>query len=483
MSTESPEGARGLRASGAGPAWRDMMLLLGVVLVAHLLVLANPGFFNHDEWQRLDEIERYGFRDYASRYGALQAGPDFGFPVRPLGFLQQGVSALFMKTVPLVPHLIDVLIHGIAVVQVFLLGGVFGAPRKRAMAAALLFALSPLTTLSVGWVGASFDRWYVIFVLAAVALFIPLVRRSPSEAWRWPALLACSAAAILSKETAMALPGLLLVVAVWMRWGIGQAVDVRRAAFAIAVCTLPIVAYLLLRWPAILATLGGAGGPYSPSMSFLFTNVLTYAAQPFLIGATDLQGARFLPDMAWGFALAAHLALVIALAVRHGWATSLAYVAGYLLFLFPVVALPFVAAHYLYAAGPVMAFALASLWPARPMSGPQKRMLGIVAAATVLVLGVRNLEIQADLYRQGRCQALVVATVDAALAGPGFREAPQVRILGDAGAPDYIANRTFFGRPAYAGVAGPRLVVGPAAAEVAGERILRMRPDCLVVPP
>ncbi|MFN9966095.1 MAG: UbiA family prenyltransferase, partial [Lysobacteraceae bacterium] len=134
-----------------------------------MLVLANPGFFNHDEWQRLDEIERYGFRDYASRYGALQAGPDFGFPVRPLGFLQQGVSALFMKTVPLVPHLIDVLIHGIAVVQVFLLGGVFGAPRKRAMAAALLFALSPLTTLSVGWVGASFDRWYVIFVLAAVA--------------------------------------------------------------------------------------------------------------------------------------------------------------------------------------------------------------------------------------------------------------------------------------------------------------------------
>lgn len=219
MSTANPEVARAALPLNVLLTWRDVGVLMAVAILGHVLVLANPGFFNHDEWQRLDEIERFGFWDYIARYSALHPGPDFGFPVRPLGFVQQGISALYMRTAPVIPHLIDVLLHAVAVLQVMVLGRMFGASPSRARWAALLFSISPLATTSVGWVGASFDRWYVVFVLTTLIVYLPLVRAESGQTWRWPALLASSAAAIVSKETAMALPGLLVLVVVWMRGG------------------------------------------------------------------------------------------------------------------------------------------------------------------------------------------------------------------------------------------------------------------------
>ena len=39
--------------------------LVALTLIAHVIILATPGFFSHDEWQRFDQIRSYGFLDFA----------------------------------------------------------------------------------------------------------------------------------------------------------------------------------------------------------------------------------------------------------------------------------------------------------------------------------------------------------------------------------------------------------------------------------
>jgi hypothetical protein len=50
------------------------LALIVLTFGAHVLVLANPGYFNHDEWQRADDVEAYGLVNYFDLYTKSQAG-------------------------------------------------------------------------------------------------------------------------------------------------------------------------------------------------------------------------------------------------------------------------------------------------------------------------------------------------------------------------------------------------------------------------
>jgi hypothetical protein len=101
-----------LRSTTSLVARHPLVAALGLValtLLAHAVILATPGFYSHDEWQKFDHIRLHGFSAFARAYGIPQPGPEFGYPVRPIGFVQQGFAALWMQSAPLASHLVSVL--------------------------------------------------------------------------------------------------------------------------------------------------------------------------------------------------------------------------------------------------------------------------------------------------------------------------------------------------------------------------------------
>ena len=69
-----------------------VLLILVIALVTHLGILLNPGFHSHDEWDKFDHVQAYGLRHFIWWGRRLIPGPEFGFPIRPLGFVQQGIT-------------------------------------------------------------------------------------------------------------------------------------------------------------------------------------------------------------------------------------------------------------------------------------------------------------------------------------------------------------------------------------------------------
>lgn len=441
---------------------------LGVALLLHPLVLANPGFLSHDDWERLDHIRRHGLWDFLRAYGVPHAGPEFGHPVRPIGFIQQGLSSLLMEPAPFIVHLLDVLMHGAVASLLALVLNRHGARLGLALLAGLLFAASPLTVASTGWVAASFDRWLGLFALLAAGAAWGILSGGMTLG-RGLALAAAAAGAALSKEAAATLPLALLVIA-----GAHRAMNPdgtwpwRRVAAVLVLGSLPVLAYLLVRLPAIEATLAGRTGVgyYAATGKFLGRSLSGYWGFPFLPHLTDFprQGRLGLPAFLGACLLHAGMA---ALAGRwFGWRLGVFYVAAYFVFLLPVLPLREPGAHYLYASALPLAVLMAALW--REAWRRRARLaLAALAAGTGLMLANHAL-IQWRMHRGGVCQAAFLPSLDAALAAGG-----SVAIALAPGSLDWVARRAIYGRPAYGEVT---LLQG--GAPPAGARALVMEADC-----
>jgi len=451
----------------ARAAWLLAPLLAALLL--HPLVLANPGFFSHDEWERLDHIRRHGLWDFLRAYSIPHAGPEFGHPVRPIGFVQQGMSALLMESAPFLVHLLDVLMHGAVASLLALVLHRRGASLGLALLAGLLFAASPLTAASTGWVAASFDRWLGLFALLAAGAAWGILSGGTTPG-RGLALAAAAAGAALSKEAAAALPLALLLVA-----GAHRALHPdgtwpwRRVAAVLVLGSLPVLAYLLVRLPAIEATLAGRTGVgyYTPTGRFIGRSLSGYWGFPFLPHLTDFprQGRLGFPAFLGAGLLHAGLA---ALAGRwFGWRLGALYVAAYFVFLLPVLPLPEPGAHYLYVSALPLAVLMAAVW--REAWRRRSRLaLAVLVAGTGLMLTNHAL-IQWRMHRGGVCQAAFLPSLDAALAA---RSGP-IAIVFAPGSLDWVARRAIYLRPAYAEVT---LVRGDAPPTEA--RPLVMGSDC-----
>lgn len=462
--------------------WLTMLCLLALTVVTHVLIVANPGFFSHDEWQRADTVQAEGFASYAREYGAVKAGPDFGFPVRPIGFIQQGVSAQWMRDVPVATHGLDVLLHALAVILLWRALPLAGVADRSAILAAAVFAISPLATMATGWVGASFDRWFGTFLIVAASGAL-LVARKRGNAGGYALVLAGSAGAILSKETAVVLPGALLLM-LWVVHAQLRDVRWRPALAAVSLACLPIVLFLWIRLPAIEATLAGHGGAYSPSASYIPSNALTYLAQPFLLRAVELVSASLLTNTEWAFALLAHAAVLGWLWWRFGLRMMAAYLAAYFIFLVPVIALPMKGAHYLYASGIPFAVALGLLLaPREARQGQSIRSFpaqGLLAVAIIGFLFARSQYMQAQLYQRGQCQSVLLTSFAALAKAATDDGATRLRIVGAPGAPEYVALGATFGRTDFSEGGRWPTVVGASAPAIAGERTFSMAEDCRV---
>jgi hypothetical protein len=466
------------------PLRRDVVVLLALCLAMHLLVLANPGYYNHDELQRLDEIRAVGFWRYLQDHLTFHAGPHFGHPFRPAGFLQQGLGALAMSASPMLAHALDLVLHSIVVLVLWGMLRSFGTSRRTAFLAAAIFAVSPLGTLSTAWVGASFDRLYVLFALLCAwgAGRAALAGITLSRAL---VIVTGASLALLSKETAIMLPAALGLGGVALRWHRGR-LNPAGCAAAWLLASFVVIAYLALRWPAIVASLAGAGGSYAPSADRVLDGVVLYFVQPFLLQAVDLNSARLLPAWQWALAIAAHLALLLLLVRQCGVRRAVLYVLGYFVFLLPVLPIPLRGAHYLYGSNVAFALAFAAIlapWSNAVAATAQVRLARGVAVALLGLLLMRSLTIQAAVFGQGRCQAQLERDLGQRFAQDLANGAEQIRIRGVDPDLEPIARKTLHARSAYFVAGSNRVVVGQDGTPVANELTLMLDSRCRLSAP
>jgi hypothetical protein len=458
----------------AGPL--PWLAVLVFTLLFHLGILANPGFYSHDEWEKFDQLRALGLWDAVRPYLRLQAGAEFGHPVRPVGFVQQLVSAHWMAMAPFLPHLVDVLLHAlVSVVVLFALRDAGAAPGL-SLLVALAFSASPLTTTATGWVGASFDQWYVLFAcLAGWAAWRAATEGLTFRRCLW--LLAAAAGAILSKEAAVMLPAA-IVLMLGLAWLERGSLRNRPAILAILLALLPIAAYLLLRLPALQASFAGqAHATYAPSLGHVWTNALGYFAFPFIP-----HGGDFPPVSPWhaprilvGAGL--HALLVVALVAYAGPRHAVVYVLAYGVFLLPVLSLPHPASHYLY--GSALAMALTTGFVLRAAWLRRHRVTLAVTVLGLAVMTANALSIQLRLYKDGMCQANFLASLETHLAGA---QASRVLITAAPGARSWVGRRAIHDRTPFQDAAGlPRAAFADqGAVPAAGTVAVTMGRDCLL---
>jgi hypothetical protein len=142
-----------------------------------------------------------------------------------------------------------------------------------------------------------------------------------------------------------------------------------------------------------------------------------------------------------------HLLLVAAVYWLFGLAFALAYVAGYFLFLVPILPLPIAFPHYLYGAGLAMSLAIATVL-ARLLVARRARLAMLVVAG-VAGLYAHNLAIQVRLYETARCQSRFLESVDALLAQVASAGPRTIRVIPDDLAPARVAIRAVSNRERY----------------------------------
>lgn len=135
---------------------------------------------------------------------------------RPFYSLSFGIDYALFGTNPLPYHLVNLTLHAIVSFFVYLLAlELVTGERRRGIAvtAGALFALYPIHPESVTWIAGRVDLICAVFYLPAVILFLRWLRTN--RGLHLALSLACFALALLSKEMAIVLPGLLFLLALY----------------------------------------------------------------------------------------------------------------------------------------------------------------------------------------------------------------------------------------------------------------------------
>lgn len=407
------------------------LLLAAAALLLQGLLVANPGYFSHDELQwaaRAAAGAGAGWTDI----GALQ--------YRPLTFqLWLWLSRALFDT----PRLFHLAVVLLGVANVLLLSTLLrraGARPRVADAAALLFAAGPYAMYVHGWVGTLGD---ILWLGCALATGCIALRAGPARAAL--AAAALTAAGLLAKEAALSIPAMaaVLVLADPAR---------RRTWLAVATAAGAVsLAYLALRYPALAAP--GPGDAYAWSAVNLPLRWLEY--QLYLPHAPVFEvhnvfagrGPAAVAGLAW-------LALTAVIARRgRGW--LVAWLLGGAAALGPVLVLGQAATQYGYAFAAWCAGLVGLAWAQLPRSG--RRVAGVFAVLTVL----HGLNVARQMHRVGDIEARFSAAVLPLLA-----DAPSpLRLAPEPDADAWIFQRVTHGVPTYRGVPfSPRIEwVAPGA--------------------
>lgn len=465
--------------------WMLFALILLGAIVAHIPAISNPGFYNHDEWQKYDHIKERGLRDFAADYGKIRPGPEFGYPMRPVSFLEQGFASIYMMELPWVSHLIDLSIHlSSGLLFCFLLLKITNNWRL-SIIALIAFLVSPLSIYSTAWLGASVDRVYTFWgLLAAICTYYFCY--SKYKAIYLAGIFCTLSIALLSKETALMLPAALLVLACYLSYQQHGQFLKNRSLYVLAIfLSLPVLAYIIYRIPALMVTLHGGGvSTYTPSLSNVPANVLYYFSYPFAYQATDMESIGLINQKKVWLGLFAHLSLVGFLIYAYGLWRSFLYVCFYFIFLLPVLMLPKAGAHYLYASTIPFSLLFAGLWCKTLTFNQSRRFIAKGALIGLLLfVFIRFYQIETFFYVEGACQRNLIVTVNSRIQSEQSKgiQLKEILIEADVGAKGYVAQKAFFAREVIGEYKGIKFIYSPADINVAPENLLRtkMSTSCL----
>ena len=198
--------------------------------------------------------------------------PSFGSELglyRPLTILSFALQWAVSGGAPWFFHLINVLLHAVVCLLVFRLTERLVNARA-AFAAALLFAVHPLHTEAVANVVGQAELWTAIWVLLACIVYAgrPAGARIPARTRA--AVIVLYATGLLFKESAVVLPGLLVLLDFAQCRVAPNRESLKRylheVAFVLAMLTVVLLAYLTIR----LSVLGNiAGTNAAPGLPYL----------------------------------------------------------------------------------------------------------------------------------------------------------------------------------------------------------------------
>lgn len=249
------------------------IMLLGVAGAA-LLVYANSiwnGFAYDDIWivARNDRVHQ--LRDL-SKIWLTPYWPAFGSELglyRPFTIFAFALEWFVGGGAPWFFHLTNVILHAAGCVLVFLLIEHLITTRA-AFAGAMLFAVHPLHTEAVANVVGQGELWAAIGVLAACLIYIRRPEGTGTDWRRRTVILALYGISLLAKESAVVLPGLLVL----LDFAQGRVQPTRKSfaqytkavAFLVVMFGVVLAAYLTLR----LTVLGNlAGTDAAPGLPYL----------------------------------------------------------------------------------------------------------------------------------------------------------------------------------------------------------------------
>lgn len=415
----------------------DIALLVLIGVLGQIFLIANPGYYSHDEWQRFDHYINNGFISYVIQHSQIYAGNSFGTPIRPIAFFLQGIHNLFFADFPFVVHLISAANTIIISLIIYFSCLNFGLAKRAGLIAGLFFILNPLTVLATGWSAALMDQLYVTFGLIVLLLAVRYIF-DETKGMLFLGLIAVGGVfSVLSKETGIVFPASVLLLAALFpgqllsRW--------RRLLLVFSSWSTPIILYLLFRISAIESSfVGGTADPYAASVLNFGRNIFIYWIYPFHPYITEAH--NWVLQATWSVVLSFvfHTLLVLILGFCHGFRYAAVYVASYFLFLTPVLFLHNQGSHYMYASGVPLSIALALLIVNK------SKLIKLFSILGAIILIWHAFVFQKLIYETGLCMTRVSTSLKAGFASAGYPS--DIFFTSDYDAPTHVLLRLVHGR-------------------------------------
>lgn len=424
------------------------VLLLLVVFLLQAPLWLNPGYFSHDELQwaaraiapSLSELRFVSWWDVAS------------FQYRPLTFnLWLLLSHLLFET----PRLFHVVCVFAGTLNAVLLANVLrraGVDLGAAFGAALVFGLSPYAVWVHGWVGCLADLIWVGAGLLLVRVLQSLsLDRSGVIIAALAAMLA-TAVGLLAKEAALAIPALLALATLGLRFP-------RHWVAATCGSALLALLYIGVRLDVLLHPATDSG--YALDLSMIPLRWLQYQVFPWFLNVSEVHVLAIVSGWRWPLAVLLLILMLMTLWRASPRLTGL-WLIGSALALGPVLALQAASNQYGYGFIALLCAMMALAWAQMPRNG--RRLIGVLAVLTVL----HGFQVQTVLWHVG-----VVQTVFSPSLAASAQAQPEgeIRLWPDDPLHAHIIHRLSHDIPSYAGVRLGKRVIMASTVEQATHRV------------
>lgn len=395
-----------------------------VGIVLNFLLIANPGYYSHDELG-------FGFHSQGLGNNKLTdiqwcSPTDIAVPqYRPLTFNLWLFLSYWFYGWPTLFHFVVLVVTLLCGALAAMVLYSFSKNKAQALVAFTVFSMMPTTAFTAGWVGTLGEYLWVTFGLLSFRAFLGSMAgaddaRSPLEVTKLCGVgLLLFVFALASKETAVVIPPLMAVF--WVFFGRDRGVIV-----GAVVTTLATVVYLALRYDQLLGKQVPQGYGVSLEARHIVESLLLYFAYPFTVASFASVSSPLL-------GIVMHIALVACLAVIFKWPKGLAYALAYFLPVIPVAITPQWSPHYLFGSGIAAAVAISAMGVRKQQAW---RLIAVLFAACLLA---HSLFVQWEYYNRGIIQSRFKDSLYTQLADYAHQhktnEVPEVFISADRDAP------------------------------------------------